>query len=154
MAWPASCRRILQARFGIAAFDFQHLRELELGQPRMREVEGNRDARHAVGREPFVGEPVERAEDEPARVELGVDLGDPRFELGAFDRQPEIAHPDLEQLLVAERRPVGTASAAQDRRRLFRPFRVALVGVGDAKQRRFVERPAGQLQADRQAVRR
>ena len=41
------------------------------------------------------------------RPELGVELRDARLELRAGDRQPEIAHPDLEQLLVAERRPVG-----------------------------------------------
>ena len=37
--------------------------------------------------------------------------------------------------------------------RLFRPCGVAFVGVGDAQQRRLVEASAGQLQADRQAVR-
>ena len=54
----------------------------------------------------------------------------------------------------AERRPVGPAVSGSGSVawRLFRPFGVALVGVGDAKQRRFVEPPSGQLQADRQVV--
>ena len=100
MACPTSWRRIRRHDFGIAAFDFEHLRELELREPRVREVERNRDAGHAVGREPFVREPVVRPERQPARVELGVELRDPRFELGALDRDAEIAHADLEQLLV------------------------------------------------------
>jgi hypothetical protein len=48
-----------------------------------------------------------RPERQAARLELGVQLRDARLELGAGDAQPEIAHADLEQLLVAERRPVG-----------------------------------------------
>ena len=73
----------------------------------MREVKRDRDARDAVRREPFVGEPVVRPEHETAGGELGVELRDARLEIGAGDGQPEIAHADLEQLLVAERRPVG-----------------------------------------------
>ena len=96
-----------QARPWIAAFDLQHLGELELRQTRMRQVEGNRDAGDAVRGEPLVGQPVVRAERQAARVELGVELRDPLLDLGAFDRQPEVAHADPQQLLVAERRPVG-----------------------------------------------
>ena len=55
----------LQARRSIAAFDFEHLRQLELLQPRMREVEGDRDARDAVRREPLVRQPVVRPERRP-----------------------------------------------------------------------------------------
>ena len=36
-----------------APFDLEHLRALEPFEPRMREVEGDGDARHAVGREPL-----------------------------------------------------------------------------------------------------
>ena len=43
-----------QARHLVAALDFEHLRELQLREPRMREIERNGDAGHAVGREPFV----------------------------------------------------------------------------------------------------
>jgi hypothetical protein len=51
-----------QAPLGVAAFDFQHLRELELGQPRVRQVERDGDARNAVRREPLVRQPEVRAE--------------------------------------------------------------------------------------------
>ena len=139
-----------QARLGIAAFDLEHLRELELREPRMREVERDGDAGDAVRREPLVRQPVVRPERQAARVELGVELRDARLELGALDGQPEIAHPDLEQLLVAERRPVGRLQRLGIGGVLFPPFGVALVGVGDAQQRRFVEPPSRQLQADRQ----
>ena len=95
-----------QARFGVAAFDLQHLGGLEPGQPRMRQIERDGDARHIVGREPFIGEPVVRPERQPARLELGGDLGNPLFELGAFDGDAEIAQPDLQQLLVRPGRPL------------------------------------------------
>ena len=63
--------------------------------------------------------------------------------------------PHLEQLLVGSATPSrdGVSGSAIGGV-LLRPFRVALVGVGDAQQRRLVEQPAGQLQADRQAARR
>src|SRR4030095_10563951 len=47
----------LQALLGITPFDFEHLGQLQLGQARVRKIEGNRDARNAVGREPLVGQP-------------------------------------------------------------------------------------------------
>src|SRR5207249_2620127 len=97
------------ARFGIAAFHFEHLRELQLRQPRMREVIWNRYAGNAVRREPLVGQPEARPEPQAAHVELGVDLGDPLLELGALDRDAEIAHPHLEELLVGQRYPFGIA---------------------------------------------
>src|SRR5919197_5827090 len=73
----------------------------------MGKIERDGDAGHAIRREPFVREPVMGAEAQPARVELGVDLRDALLEIGAFDLHREIAHPDVEELLVAERRPVG-----------------------------------------------
>ena len=38
---------------GRAPLDLEHLVAFELGQPRVGEVEGNGDARHPIGREPF-----------------------------------------------------------------------------------------------------
>jgi hypothetical protein len=89
----------------MAAFHFEHLVQLELRQARMRQVERNGDPRHAVRCKPFVRQPVERPEHQAARVQFRVELCDPRLDVGAFDRESEVAHPDLEQLLVAERRP-------------------------------------------------
>ena len=59
-----------QAGFRISALDFEHLRELELGQSRMREIEGDGHAGDAVRREPLVGQPVARAESEAPPLEL------------------------------------------------------------------------------------
>jgi hypothetical protein len=95
-----------QARFAIAALDLQHLCGLEPGQPRVRQVERDRDARHVIGGEPFVREPIVGPEGQPARLELDADLGDALFDLGAFNRDAEIAQPDLQQLLVWPRRPL------------------------------------------------
>src|SRR5581483_4346632 len=64
-------------------------------------------ARHAVRREPLVGEPVMRSEEEPACVELRVDVRDAVLEIGPLDREAEVAHPHVEQLLIGQRRPVG-----------------------------------------------
>ena len=50
----------------------------------MRQIKGDGDAGHAIGREPLIGEPIKR-ERESARGELGVKLCDSRLELGAFD---------------------------------------------------------------------
>jgi hypothetical protein len=50
------------APLGRAALDLAHLAALELRQPRVGEIERNGDARHAVGRVPFVGQPEVRAE--------------------------------------------------------------------------------------------
>ena len=83
-----------------AALDLEHLVQLEAREPRVREVERNRDARHAVGREPLVGEPEVRPEDGAPRGELARELGDALLELGALDVQIEIAEAQVEQSLV------------------------------------------------------
>src|SRR5204862_4766056 len=70
-----------QARFSIAAFDFEHLGELELGEPRMREIKGDGDARHAVRREPLVGQPVVRTEPEAPLLQLPIEVCDALLEV-------------------------------------------------------------------------
>ena len=70
---------------GRAPLDFEHLRALEPGEPRMREVERDRDARHAVGREPLVRQPEVRPEPDAARFELRVELGDALLEQAALE---------------------------------------------------------------------
>ena len=71
------------------------------------------------------------------------------------DGDAEIAHADVEQLLVASS-VAQSGSVIQRTQRsavcLLPPFGVAFVGVGDAEERRLVERAAGQLQADRQPI--
>ena len=97
-----------QARHFVAALDFEHLRELELREPRMGEVERDRDAGHAVRREPVIRQPVARTELQAERFQLLGDGGNAVFELGALDADAaEVAHAHLEQLVVGQRGPVG-----------------------------------------------
>ena len=70
----------------------------------MREVERDRDARHAVGREPLVRQPEVRLEvDQAARLEFPLQLRDAIREHAVLDADAELAHPQVEELLV---RPV------------------------------------------------
>src|SRR5581483_10119593 len=87
------------------AFDLQHLAQFERLQTRMRQIKRNRDQRLPRRREPLVAEIARRLELEPARLQLGVELRDPRLELRAFDAHAEIADAQREQLLVAIRGP-------------------------------------------------
>jgi hypothetical protein len=83
------------------AFDFEHLRAFEFLEPRVREVEGDRDARHAVRGEPFVGEPEVGTEaGQSAILQFGPELGDSWVELTAFDRHAKLPHAEIEQPLV------------------------------------------------------
>ena len=63
----------------VTALDFEHLRRFELGEARVDEIEGHRDGRHAIRREPFVGHVVLRL-DQASLVQFGVDLFDEAFE--------------------------------------------------------------------------
>ena len=66
----------------------------------MGEVERDRDAGHAVRAEPLVGQPEVRPELEAAGLQLAVQLGDALFEVGALDREVEVAQAQVEQALV------------------------------------------------------
>jgi hypothetical protein len=85
-----------------AAFDFEHLPAFELPEARVGEIEGDGDARAAVGAEPFVRQPAVGAEGDAAEFELVVEAGDALLELGAFDLDAEIAEAQFEQLFVGE----------------------------------------------------
>jgi hypothetical protein len=92
---------------------------LEALQPRMGEIKRDGDARHAIGREPFVGEPEMRPEAlEAARVQLLLQFGQALGEHAVFDRDAQLAHPQIEQLLV---RPVFPL-LCREHRRLRHPF--------------------------------
>ena len=62
---------------GIAALRFPHDATLELLEARVREIERDRDTRHAVRRKPLFGEPHVRAEMDAALFELDVKAPDP-----------------------------------------------------------------------------
>ena len=96
----------LQAPRVGAPLDLEHLRAFELLEPRMREVERDRHTRHAVGREPFRGQPEVRLKGEAARVELALQLCDSWLERAALDRHAELGDAQIEQLLVGPGRPL------------------------------------------------
>src|ERR1700756_3020230 len=95
----------LEAPFGSAAFDLEHLMYFERLQARMRQIERNGDGRDAFGRKPFVAQIAFRTKAEPARFEFGVELRDARFQFAARDRDAQIADAPLEQLIVFKRDP-------------------------------------------------
>ena len=61
----------------VAPFDLEHLRLLELFEPRVREVERDGDGRGAVRRKPLVGEVEVEREIQAARVEFLPQPGGP-----------------------------------------------------------------------------
>ena len=91
------------------------MRELELRQARVRQVERNGDAGNAIWCEPLVRQPVMRAEGQPARCQFLVQLRNPRLEAAAFDADVELPHLQVEQLLV---RHLGESLRAHRRMRL------------------------------------
>ena len=98
---PGFVAEDLQAPLRRAALDLEHLGPLELLQPRVGQVEGNRHARHAVGREPFGGKPEVRVEPrQPAGGQLAAKLGDDGLERAALDADVQIADPQIHQLVV------------------------------------------------------
>ncbi len=96
----------LHAPFGRAALDFEHLRLLEPHQPRVCQIEGNGDARHAVGREPLGRDPGMRAELQAPAGKFAIEVGHALFEPAAFDAKSEVREPELEQGLVRQIREV------------------------------------------------
>ena len=69
----------------------------------------------AVGGEPVVGEPEVRAENDPVLREFRIQVMDAVFDDGVFDGYPEVAHADLEQLLVGPFGPHRSALRRGDR---------------------------------------
>ena len=88
-----------------AAFDFEHLLALEFHQARMGQVKRNRNAGHAVRREPLFGQPDVRLEANAAFVEFTVETFDVRLEEGVLDLDGQIANPHVEQMLVSQTVP-------------------------------------------------
>ena len=97
-----------------AALDLVHLPLLELHQARVRQVERNREARNAVGREPLGRQPHVRSKHQTACSQLVVEQLGARLELGAGDRQLQIAQPHLQQLVVRQLLPGTGASGVSN----------------------------------------
>src|SRR6476660_9798575 len=83
-----------------SAFHFEHLSALEPDEPRMCEVEGNCDPRHAVRSEPFLGEPHVRPEGDSPLIKLAIESIDSLLEGCPLDSDREITQTDIQQLVV------------------------------------------------------
>src|SRR6185436_14298335 len=78
--------------FGVgAALDFEHLFALELHQARVREVERDRDAGHAIRRKPLFCQPNMGFEADATVVELTVEPYYMGFEERPFDFDGQVA---------------------------------------------------------------
>jgi len=74
---PGFVAKDSHARGLAAAFDLQHLFSLQPFQAGMGQVKRDRNARHAVGREPLVGKPDVGTEQDILALQLFVELLDP-----------------------------------------------------------------------------
>ena len=95
------------APFVLAAFDFEHLRLLELLEARVRQVERDGDRGGPVRREPFVRQIEVNRQAQPAVGQLVPELRDAVGQR-PLDAQRQVGQPEIEQLLVPEFRPVVT----------------------------------------------
>src|ERR1700722_4047681 len=109
---PAFVTHDLHALGIRAALDFEQLAALQAYQPRVREVERNREAGNVRWGKPLVGQPHVRPEAELPLVQLLVERRDAVCEPGPLDRDAEIAQPELHQSFGG---PVGPAGAAMTR---------------------------------------
>jgi hypothetical protein len=83
----------------LAAFHLEHLRLLELFEPRVRQIERDRDGGGAVGGEPLVGEIEVDGAAQPLGSHILAKLSDALGER-PLDGKREIAHADVEQRFV------------------------------------------------------
>ena len=83
-----------------APFDIEHLTPLESNEPRMREIEGNRETRHALRRKPFLGEPDVRANTKSAALERLVERIYARLQPGPFYSKAKVLDAELKQPVV------------------------------------------------------
>jgi hypothetical protein len=81
------------APVGIAPFDFEHLIQFKLGEPRMSEIEGNRDTGDVVRTKPFIGQPEVGTKAKATALQFLVQLRNAIFEAAARDLQIEVAQP-------------------------------------------------------------
>ena len=85
-----------------AALDHAEAAALEQPQPRVRHVERDRNARHAVRREPLVRQPGVRLEADPAPLEVRVQALDLGPGAARIEAQAQLTEAQLQQRLVVE----------------------------------------------------
>ena len=89
-----------QAIGPVATLDLEDLRALEALEPGVREIEGDRDAWDAVGREPFLGEPAVGAHAQISRPEFLVESLDRTLEPGSFELEAQVTESPFEEFVV------------------------------------------------------
>src|SRR6516164_7258854 len=121
-----------------SAFDFENHFLFQLHQPGMRQIKRDGDARGVFRAEPFTGNPGVRPDTNVVLIKLAVERLEAAFEPGALDRDSEIFEPDLEQLIVGQRRPGkfltwhGTARPAKSDRQSCHGESKATTGNADS----------------------
>ena len=95
------------APFVLAAFHRQHLRFLEPFQARVRQIKGHRHRGLAIRREPLIRQVEVQREVEAAIRQLFTQLRNAGFHHRPLEFQGEVRHPQVEELLVGQIRPVG-----------------------------------------------
>src|SRR5262249_21198489 len=104
-------------------------------EPRMRQIERKGDSRRAVGAEPFLGDPSMRPHAQPALLELVVQIREPALQPRAFEREPQVLEPQLQQFLVGQPgpgKPMRHGAAGCGRSSSFRRGSVLLTAYGQA----------------------
>src|SRR5262249_21905532 len=110
----------LQAPRRGSALDLEHHPGLEGLEPRMREEEGDADGRLVAGGEPLVGEEADGLQPETGRLQLAVELPDPRLRLRPADPHPQVADAQVEEVVVGELLPRDLARWTRQGGRLLR----------------------------------
>ena len=85
---------------------------LELHQPRVRQIEGKRKARYAVGREPIGRQPGEGSKAQTGAGELAKEADQVSRQRTRLDPEFEVAEPYVEQGFVVEGAPPGRSGDA------------------------------------------
>jgi hypothetical protein len=83
-----------------AALNLQHLLALEFHEPRMRQIERDRDSRHTVRGEPLLRQPNVRLETDTTPVELTIETLNVRFEERPLYLYGQIANAEIKQSLI------------------------------------------------------
>jgi hypothetical protein len=80
----------------------------------VREVEGNRDSRNTVRREPFLGKPNVRFESNASFIEFAVETLDVRLEKRSLNLERKVADPQVKQVFVRQTIPGKTVAHAAE----------------------------------------
>jgi hypothetical protein len=89
----------------VAALDLTRHLALQAHQAGVRQIEWHRDARHTVGRKPFLRQPDVGPEPNAALIELAVEPIDVALERRAVQIELQVAHAQPQQLFIAQARP-------------------------------------------------